>query len=459
MANRNAKLIERTLKDFSLGVMSGSGGTEVVTKLPEVGEEHTIYELHQNVEPAYNWVAKSSTQMETDGVGTNIYYLFIFDTYESFNEMVYTYYTWEAGGTDLDPCLCYIRNDDKLYRVLCDPEVQTVIVEVEKLGAYTFNFRFLEQFTIYVLKSYEGYDETSDTLKGTLLNGDKINLENSKAFILTQVNYAYMDSGVAMHNIYKVSTLPAASEAVANYLDELIANAGLIEVEIDGKIKDCSPDNGYYYWDEELHNFYIHSETSDDQIYTGALEWRDEGNYPFYDEIPFKDIFFGEYSGWYFHPKKGGVEISYWIYSNDTWTNVDDIGKPSGFTIPLTSKGNSRDGIDGLSFDNFEITVNGKTVQLDEYFTVTGSETHNNIVGCISGIEVPTDEQTLYTMKISVKDPSIINPTGDIIGIGITWYDDFIGSLEFFNPSYEFELGTFDDIVGGKLELNVQVSK
>ena len=47
MANRNSKLIERVLKDFSLNISTdGEGGAKVVTELPEVGDEHNIYELH-----------------------------------------------------------------------------------------------------------------------------------------------------------------------------------------------------------------------------------------------------------------------------------------------------------------------------------------------------------------------------------------------------------------------------
>lgn len=45
MANRDAKLIERTLKDFSLGAMSGSGGSVIVDALPAQGKEGTTYLL------------------------------------------------------------------------------------------------------------------------------------------------------------------------------------------------------------------------------------------------------------------------------------------------------------------------------------------------------------------------------------------------------------------------------
>ena len=50
MANRDAKLIERTLKDFSLGAMSGNGGSTIVDALPAKGVEGTTYLLRKKEE-------------------------------------------------------------------------------------------------------------------------------------------------------------------------------------------------------------------------------------------------------------------------------------------------------------------------------------------------------------------------------------------------------------------------
>lgn len=51
MANRDSKLIERTLKDFSLGVMSGNGGgSTIVDALPAQGVEGTTYLLRKKNE-------------------------------------------------------------------------------------------------------------------------------------------------------------------------------------------------------------------------------------------------------------------------------------------------------------------------------------------------------------------------------------------------------------------------
>ena len=50
MANRDAKKIERTLKDFSLGAMSGSGSSVIVDALPAQGVEGTTYLLRNTIE-------------------------------------------------------------------------------------------------------------------------------------------------------------------------------------------------------------------------------------------------------------------------------------------------------------------------------------------------------------------------------------------------------------------------
>ena len=53
MANRDAKLIERTLKDFSLGAMSGGGGLAPVDKLPDKGNVGTLYKTPDG--NIYSW--------------------------------------------------------------------------------------------------------------------------------------------------------------------------------------------------------------------------------------------------------------------------------------------------------------------------------------------------------------------------------------------------------------------
>ena len=63
MANRDAKLIERTLKDFSLGAMSGGGGVTPVDKLPEKGNVGTLYKTPDG--NIYSWFHEE-TQKEVE---------------------------------------------------------------------------------------------------------------------------------------------------------------------------------------------------------------------------------------------------------------------------------------------------------------------------------------------------------------------------------------------------------
>ena len=60
MANRDAKLIERTLKDFSLGAMSGGGGVTPVDKLPEKGNVGTLYKTPDG--NIYSWFHEETTK-------------------------------------------------------------------------------------------------------------------------------------------------------------------------------------------------------------------------------------------------------------------------------------------------------------------------------------------------------------------------------------------------------------
>lgn len=63
MANRNAKLIERTLKDFSQGIMSGGtgGGLTPTEKLPDTGDVKALYKLPDG--SIWSWY--STTKEET----------------------------------------------------------------------------------------------------------------------------------------------------------------------------------------------------------------------------------------------------------------------------------------------------------------------------------------------------------------------------------------------------------
>lgn len=325
-------------KEYTL---AGSG-TKVVTELPEVGEEHTVYELRENKPASYDWVAHTPFQLGNDGftIGIVSTDTFIFDTYE---QMTSAFENITQPHEPLRYCLAYIRTEDKLYTIRPNGESWDFRESV-KYSAYTFARPDSEIGNIYVLKSYEGYDVATKKYYGTLYNDTRVELNGGQdvCFILTQVtDYGQMDYGLLLseYTLHPVTQLPTAQEAVNSYLDELIANGGGIVVEIDGVAKYNISDNGNYHWvnNPEIGapNFYTgHKEPV---VYTGPLQWEDVPN-SIFDTIPYQEIIDEETPRWIFHPWKGGDKISYWIYSNDEWVNMDDVGKPvNEGTIYLTA--------------------------------------------------------------------------------------------------------------------------
>lgn len=354
----------------------GSGGTIVVDELPETGEEHTIYELRETSKGSYNWVAMLTRQMEEDGVTKLDYEYFIFDSYEELDEMAHTYYTWDNGGTDLNPALCYVRTNDTLYKVHCDVELQTIINQLTKISDY--KFKVDNTHTCCILKEYIGeerpFAEDGYQYSAKLLNDEIVWLDTEKftiGFILHQAEIDEMEYSISWGKInpHPVAQLPTAEEAVANYLDDLIANNGFIAVEIDGVIKGNSSDNGIYHWEgkpaipETIYNFWTYVEQGDEPVYTGPLEWMDIPSEIIYTEIPYNKILSTSYdlNHWIFKPQKAGEIItSYWIYANGEWLNIDEVEKVLNTLIVRGFVYGYEEGY----FNN--LTINGERVTLPD---------------------------------------------------------------------------------------------
>ena len=318
-------LIAETAKEYQ-----GGGGTVVVDELPETGEEHTIYELHEQVEPAYNWVAEINILI-TDGNFSPIQkggYLLVVETSDDMLEKV-NEDTHLQKGT---PVFVYLRAEDRMFANLVDAESGNIVrMEFQKNSAYSFE---LDGTHLYVLKSIHTGEEITEDVQyyGVLYNGNEVELHHNqdKAFILRQVTFDEMDNFNATgYKVYQVSILPTAEEVVANYLDELVACGGNLYFEINGVIKFNDVDSDNYHWVQGLENFYQPWEEGAEptEIYTGALEWENVED-PVYTEIPYQDLFDSNIRMWFFKPGQGGDEVSYWIYANNTWTNTEDIGKP-----------------------------------------------------------------------------------------------------------------------------------
>ena len=408
MANRNAKLIERVLKDFSLGVMNGSGGAKIVTELPKVGEEHTIYELHQNVEPAYNWVAEINYRDFDSEYGL----LLVVETYEDMLAKV----NEDTHFPEDVECLVYLRAEDRMFVNFVDGESgDMVYIEVPKKSAYTFeiNGKYL-----YVLKSIRvdlGTPEhpLEDPMYwGTLYNGTEFLLDpfsgNDVAFILHQATFDVMGGFIANGNIvHQVSTLPTAQETVTNYLDELIANEGSISVEVDNQVKYNLDSSKTYHWREKpaipdpIYNFWEYVEDGVEPVYTGELEWENL-DFPIYTEIPYQDIFNRSLSKWIFKPEQGGEKVSYWVYTNNVWVNLDNVGE---IVMPVTSVGDFGFNNTGLDLKYFDFYINGIKAECVQYGTLVigeGGEASEEVypIGYLKGIALPTTESNHYSVEV-----------------------------------------------------------
>lgn len=395
------------------GVYDISGGAVVVEELPEVGDEHTIYELQETSKDAYNWAAYTPTNLDDDWFSISRVSLgtFIFDTYE---QMTSVFENITQPDEPLLYYFAYIRTEDKLY-VIHSTEEGWSFEERVKSSAYTFGRPDVEEGNIYILKSYEGYDETTNKYYGTLLDNTRVELNSGQdvAFILTQVvDYGRMEYGLLFnkYTVHPVTTLPTAQEAVENYLDELIANNGFLAVEIEGQIKECVADNGNYYWmnNPEIGapNFYIGGENP--VVYTGALQWENIPSEVIFDTIPYQKIINENPDIWEFHPQKAGEIItSYWIYTNGEWVNIDEIPDPNLIKIGITCT-NGNYNVQTLPLDALKIVYDDVEYKITQYAkTVYEGEVVNTIT-YYGYIEIPMPTQDNLTHTISVAAGPIL---------------------------------------------------
>ena len=187
----------------------------------------------------------------------------------------------------------------------------------------------------YILKSFDGYDGEGHGL-ATLPDDTKVTLYSGLgAFVLRQATFDAIISelGISVYTFPKVSELPTVEEG------QLI-NGGILNgsgvVNFNGKIKYGLDETENYYFDYNDGSFRVPGEWEDEApYYTGELEWTEEMpdnvKEVFFREYPYEDIINLNIPGGVclFQPQKEGeVTSTYWIYSNGTWTNTEDIGKP-----------------------------------------------------------------------------------------------------------------------------------
>ena len=346
MANRSKENVKRFAENISKEMANDAyngggsgGGTVIVTELPETGEEHTIYELHQTAEPAYNWVAMCTQQMMTDRVAIAsdvMGMLLVFDTYAQMTNVF-----GNITITGLVPnILVYLKNEDKLYDVF-DDGGEWGFNEIVKESNYIFGPLEWEDAPLtYILKSYEGYDETDDRYYGTLYDGTKVRLDiEHKGFILHQTSICAMSIFTCVIDVQEIPLGPTV-----------------------------------------------------------------------YTEIPYSDIIQnpGGFQEWAFKPEQGGEKVSYWIYENNEWVNIDEIPDPNTVKIGITCT-NGTYSVLTLPLNTITVTYDGVDYNVTQYaVTEVATEVADTVTyyGYIE-VSMPTQDNLTHTIKVSTTEATL----------------------------------------------------
>lgn len=244
-------------------------GTKVVTELPQVGEEHTIYELQEKKKKFPSLFPIANQQMVNDGVSSELsLFVFVFDTSEDMTNTL----TPIIPSEQFPFFLNYIIKEDKLIISRYDGE-DWKFNETTKVSDYKFDISGVGGVSsayLVMLKEYLGmYPEGEEDAwyTGKLLNDELYTFEPNTFGIILRV--------------------PAAGiMALNNHLGEM---------EIPVPVP------------EEYTFEYIPYE----KIIKNQLAEMGEG----------MNVL------WIFKPNGTGEEIisSYWIYTNNVWVNVDEM--------------------------------------------------------------------------------------------------------------------------------------
>lgn len=255
----------------------GGGGTKVVTELPQVGEPHIIYELRENkvIKPV---VVMIDQQMIDDKLMyEDTDYFFAFTTTE---EMTNTFNSIPPReGYDGDIYLNYITSEDKLIGAEYVKGAWR-FTEATKVSDCKFDvseiFELEDEEYVVILKEYftAPIEEWETFATGTLWNG--------KTYTFNERNVSGIILGTPTVGV-------------------------MTQTECGENLKELPPD------------------TPSDEVF---------------ETIPYEKIINYQLPNnhWYFTPKGGEVtEISYWIYTNDEWVNIDETGNFNTITIPIRS--------------------------------------------------------------------------------------------------------------------------
>ena len=303
-------------------------GTKVVTELPQVGEEHTIYELHTIKSSKFNYVPCIS-------FGEGIRY--VFENKGAFRDFVRNVASHYNNQTEF---YCYCLAEDEL----CEVYYSSGSVKWRPFYNEEENIIIYNNERLCICKALV------DEHTSLLLNGKQVPIGDRDGVLYSPVLIHQVKSKVLCDVDKSGMILPTMNSTLPSCVDgepyEMDAipdpSSGIVQwVTNDGSIKVALPNvDGKYRYDKD-ERYFFDSKTG--EYYTGEFEWVDIENFNFkdyvdyetYDSIPLEE----EIGKPFIFDPSGSVKTitSYWIYTNGKWVNLDEIGELNTITIPVKS--------------------------------------------------------------------------------------------------------------------------
>ena len=351
------KLDKKAKEVISKTADLGSGSI-VVNELPQVGEEHTIYELQER-KKIPSLIPKANQQMVIDGVSNELlFFTLVFDTSEDMTSTL----TPLIPSEKIPFFLNYIIKEDKLIESRYEGK-DWKFTEADKVSDYKFEMgKGLESgFTgsIVILKEYLGRtSEESGEVRhtGRLLNDELYTFEPDTFGIL----------------------LTAPTDGIM----DLNTNLGGIEIPVDVP--------------EEYTFEYIP-----------------------YEKILTLQLMEEEF--WKFKPNGTGEAITstYWIYTNNEWLNIDEIPDLNLIKVGITCTNGSWN-VRTLPLDTITVTyddVDYKVIQYAETEVPTEQGATVTYYGYIE-VPMPTQDHLKHTFKVSTTESPIHWSYITLVGTG-----------------------------------------
>lgn len=376
MANRNFENVKRMIANISEDTYKtaeqGGGGVIKVDELPEVGEEHTVYELTQEIAGNFPYlfteIDPSKLYLTSDRP------VIVVENEEDVNFDNLQMETYPENSY----VVVYVTTTNKVYKCYwysrevpyADPfEKDEIFPEAE--GTYKYPS---SKASFAILKDFDyAVDDSGETPRlvgvGHFLDGTEFNYVNSNnvvPLVLTNAtNKLYLLHPNGLYGAFECqfgSSLPTAKEAVDNHM---VAEDGqlIYPIIIDNVACMNSTSGDDYYWDSDQQKFGVIHEEADFQEYTGPLEWV-ENIIKVVNKIDLSLI--NTYS--VFAPQSAHAETSYWYYSNGKWINMDKSQTTNSCAI-INVEGKKFNPAKFLTLMETKLEGTGMTVNTEVYLS------------------------------------------------------------------------------------------